>query len=95
MKAIFNGKVIAESDETVVVEGNHYFPHDTINSEYFRSSSLHSECPWKGQAHYYHLQVNGQLLQDGAWFYPDTKAKASHIKNYVAFYTNKGVKVEE
>ena len=70
MKAICNDTVIAESDETVVVEGNHYYPHSSINKEFFKETETHSVCPWKGQASYYSLDVNGELNQDAAWYYP-------------------------
>lgn len=92
MKAIWNGEVIAESDKTVVVEGNHYFPHDSIKKEYYKASNTHSNCPWKGIASYYSLEVNGSENPDAAWYYPETSELAKGIKNYVAFW--KGVKVE-
>jgi len=93
MKAIWNGAVIAESDATVEVEGNQYFPPDTIKQEYFQSSSTHTICPWKGEASYYNVVVNGEVNKDAAWFYPATKPAADEIKGYVAFW--KGVKVEQ
>jgi len=93
MKAIWNGAVIAESDATVEVEGNQYFPPDTIKQEYFQSSSTHTICPWKGEASYYNVVVNGEVNKDAAWFYPATKPAADEIKGYVAFW--KGVKVEK
>jgi len=92
MKAIWNDTVIAESDETVVVEGNHYFPHSSINKEFFKETETHSVCPWKGQASYYSLDVNGEVNQDAAWYYPQASELAKNIENYVAFW--KGVKVE-
>ncbi|ERM84301.1 hypothetical protein P872_14745 [Rhodonellum psychrophilum GCM71 = DSM 17998] len=92
MKAIWNNTVIAESDITVQVEGNHYFPADTIHMEYFKSSNTNTVCPWKGVASYYSLEVNGEINKDAAWFYPDTKPAAREIKGHVAFW--KGVKVE-
>ena len=92
MKAIWNNEVIAESDNTVVVEGNHYFPHDSIRQEYFKSSNSHTTCPWKGVASYYTVEVNGDQNPDAAWFYPETSELAKGIKNHVAFW--KGVKVE-
>lgn len=92
MKAIWNGTVLAESDNTVVVEGNHYFPKDSIKSAYFRQSDTHTTCPWKGQASYYHLEVDGEVNHDAAWYYPNPKTEAKHIKEYVAFW--KGVEVE-
>lgn len=93
MKAIWNDVVIAESNETVVVENNHYFPHDTIKKEFFKPSSTHSTCPWKGQAHYYSLEVNGDQNPDAAWFYPEVSELAKGIKNHVAFW--KGVQITE
>lgn len=93
MKAIWNGEVIAESDDTVVVEGNHYFPHDAIKKEFFKSSDTHSVCPWKGTASYYTLEVNGDKNPDAAWYYPETSDLAKGIKNYVAFW--KGVEVSK
>lgn len=92
MKAIWNGAVLAESNETVVVEGNHYFPHDAINKDHFQPSETHTVCPWKGTASYYNVVVNGDVNKDAAWYYPDTKEAAKNIENYVAFW--KGVKVE-
>lgn len=91
-KAIWNGVVLAESDACEVVEGNQYFPPDAINSEYFKASSTHTTCPWKGTASYYTLEVNGQTNPDAAWYYPEPKSAASNIKGYVAFW--KGVQVE-
>ncbi len=93
MKAIWNGTVIAESDDTVVVEGNHYFPKETIKKEYFIDSNTHSVCPWKGTASYYTIQVDGQENADAAWYYPETSDLAKQIKDYVAFW--KGVEVTE
>jgi uncharacterized protein (DUF427 family) len=92
MKAIWNGAVLAESDNTVVVEGNHYFPAEAINKEYFQTSDTHTTCPWKGEASYYNVVVNGEVNKDAAWYYPETKDAAANIKNHVAFW--KGVKVE-
>ena len=91
-KAIWNGAVIAESDKCVVVEGNQYFPPDSINKQYFQESSTHTTCSWKGVASYYTLEVDGQQNQDAAWYYPSTKEKAKEIEGYVAFW--RGVKVE-
>ncbi|MBE9043044.1 DUF427 domain-containing protein [Pleurocapsales cyanobacterium LEGE 10410] len=91
-KAIWNGQVLAESDRTEVVEGNHYFPPDSISREFFKDSSTHTSCPWKGQASYYTVVVDGQENQDAAWYYPETKERANKIKGYIAFW--KGVKVE-
>lgn len=92
MKAIWNDTVLAESENTVIVEGNHYFPADSINQEFFKDSSTHTTCPWKGVASYYTLEVEGQENRDAAWFYPETSELAKNIKGYVAFW--KGVKVE-
>ena len=86
MKAVWNGIVIAESDKTVVVEGNHYFPPETIKREFFADSGHTTVCSWKGTAQYYHLQGEGQESNNAAWYYPDPKKAAAHIKNHVAFY---------
>ncbi|MFQ5651217.1 MAG: DUF427 domain-containing protein [bacterium] len=92
-KAIWNGKVLAESNKVEVVEGNKYFPPDSINEEYFEDSNTRTECPWKGTAHYYHLQVNGQVNVDAAWTYPEPKEGALNIKGHVAFW--RGVEIED
>lgn len=92
MKAIWNGETIAESNETVVVEGNHYFPPSAIKQGYFQPSETHTVCGWKGTASYYDVVVGGQVNKDAAWFYPETKEAANNIKGYVAFW--KGVTVE-
>ena len=92
MKAIWNGVIIAESDKTEVVEGNHYFPPEAIRREYFLPSQTHTVCSWKGMASYYTLDVNGQTNVDAAWYYPQPKPAAANIAGYVAFW--KGVKVE-
>jgi uncharacterized protein (DUF427 family) len=89
MKAIFNNQLIAESDQTVVVEGNHYFPPDTIRQEFFKASNTHTTCPWKGKASYYSVEVAGEKASDAAWYYPDPKEAAKNIKGYVAFYPHK------
>ncbi|MCC6615418.1 MAG: DUF427 domain-containing protein [Anaerolineae bacterium] len=91
-KAIWKGVIIAESDETVLVEGNHYFPRQTVKSEYLRSSGTHTVCPWKGQASYYSIEIDGQMKRDAAWFYPEPKPAAREIKDHIAFW--RGVKVE-
>ncbi len=91
-KAIWNGVILAESDETIVVEGNHYFPPDTINRQYFQDSTTHTTCPWKGVASYYTIVVDGQQNKDAAWYYPSAKEKAKNIEGYVAFW--RGVTVE-
>lgn len=92
MKAIWNGAVLAESDNTVVVEGNQYFPPDSINREYFRESGTHTNCPWKGEASYYDVVVNGESNKDAAWYYPTPKDAAKEIKDHIAFW--RGVRVE-
>lgn len=92
-KAVWNGAVIAESDDTVVVEGNHYFPPESVNREYFADNSQTTTCPWKGLASYYNIEVEGQVNEAAAWYYPDPKAKASQIKDYVAFW--RGVQIED
>ncbi len=91
MKAIWNGQVLAESDDTVVVEGNHYFPADSIHKDFFVDSSTLTHCPWKGDASYYSLKVNGMENADAAWYYPDPKDAAKLIKGRIAFW--KGVEV--
>ena len=91
MKAIWNGKTIAESDETVVVEGNHYFPAEAVNKEYFEASDTNTVCPWKGTASYYSLNVDGDRNADAAWYYPDPKEAAKEIRGRIAFW--KGVQV--
>jgi uncharacterized protein (DUF427 family) len=91
-KAIWNGAVLAESDKCEVVEGNQYFPPDAIKTEYFKESSTHTTCPWKGVASYYDVVVDGQVNKDAAWYYPQTKEAAKNIEGYVAFW--RGVKVE-
>lgn len=91
MKAIWNGAVIAESDDLVVVEGNQYFPMDSLNREYVTFSNHKTTCPWKGQASYLSLLVNGELNTDAAWYYADPKPAAEEIKDRVAFW--KGVAI--
>jgi uncharacterized protein (DUF427 family) len=91
MKATWNGAVLAQSEDTVVVEGNHYFPVDSLNKELFVESSTHSNCPWKGIASYYSVSVDGKTNADAAWYYPEPKEAAKQIKGHVAFW--KGVKV--
>ena len=91
MKAIWNGATLATSDRTVVVEGNHYFPPDSITTEHFRESGTHTTCHWKGQASYYDIVVNGTVNKDAAWHYPNPSDAAKQIKDYVAFW--KGVQV--
>lgn len=89
VKVTLDGTLIAESDATVVVEGNHYFPPSSIKKEYFSDSNTHTTCPWKGQASYYNAQVDGKNVNDVAWYYATPKDAAANIKGYVAFYKNK------
>ena len=91
MKAIWNNTVIAESDDTVLVEGNHYFPESSLKREFTTFSNHKSSCPWKGQASYYSLIVNGDLNTDAVWYYPEPKPEAEMVRGRVAFW--KGVKV--
>ncbi|MCH7771428.1 MAG: DUF427 domain-containing protein [Bacteroidetes bacterium] len=92
-KAIWNNKILAESDNTEIVEGNHYFPADSVNREYFKDSETRSTCPWKGEASYYNIEVDGKTNLDAAWYYPEPKPAANNIKNYVAFWN--GVEVTD
>ena len=85
MKALLNGKVIAKSNDTIVVEGNHYFPPESLQKEYFKDSETQYTCPWKGEARYYHLLVDGKELEDGAWEYPNPKEAAQKIAGHIAF----------
>lgn len=85
-KAMWNGQVIAESDQTIVVEGNHYFPRTSVNDAFVAASDHHSMCPWKGVASYLDVRVNGDLNRAAAWYYPSPKPAASDIKDYVAFW---------
>lgn len=94
VKVTVGGVVVAESNETKIVEGNHYFPPDSVKSEHFADSNTHTTCPWKGIASYYNFGNEGNVVKDVAWYYPETKEKANEIKNYVAFYKNK-VSIEE
>jgi len=91
MKAIWNNVIIAESPTTIVVENNHYFPAESVNPDYLRISNRQSVCPWKGLASYHTIEVDGQLNKDAAWFYPEPKDAAIHIKGHIAFW--KGVEV--
>ena len=93
MKAIWNGEVLAESDDTVVVEGNHYFPASSLRSEFFQKTEQTSVCPWKGTASYYDLNVAGQKNPGAAWYYPTPKEAAAEIKDRVAFW--RGVEVTD
>ncbi len=92
-KAIWNNVVLAECDSYEKVEGNIYFPPDSINKEYFKDSDTHTNCFWKGKASYYNIEANDQLNKDAAWYYPEPKPKAENIKHHVAFW--KGVEVIE
>lgn len=92
MKAIWNNTVIAESDDTVLVEGNRYFPENSLKREYITFSNHKSSCAWKGQASYYSLMVNGDLNTDAVWYYPDPKTEAEMVRDRVAFW--KGVTIE-
>lgn len=91
-RAVWNNMVIADSDSTKVVEGNHYFPPEAIRRQFLRESDTQTHCPWKGDASYYHIEVSGQMLRDAAWYYPQTKPEAREIEGYVAFW--KGVQVD-
>lgn len=93
MKATWNGAVLAESEDTEVVEGNHYFPPSSLNSDYFTESATQTRCPWKGLASYYTLEVDGETNPDAAWFYSDPSEAAKNIKDHIAFW--KGVEVTE
>ena len=92
MKAIWNNQIIAESNDTVVVERNHYFPPDSVRKDLLKNTQTQTTCSWKGEASYYDIHVNGQTNKDAAWYYPDPKPAASNIKGYIAFW--KGVKIE-
>ena len=93
MKAIWKGAVLAESDETVLVEGNRYFPPESVRREYMRESATHTTCSWKGVASYYSIEVGADINQDAAWYYPEPKQAAAQIKDHVAFW--RGVEVAE
>jgi uncharacterized protein (DUF427 family) len=99
MKAIWNGAMLAESADTVVVEGNHYFPAESVHAEFFSDSDTHSICPWKGEASYKTIEVDGQTNADAAWYYPEPKdadyggRSPAEFKDRVAFW--KGVQIEE
>lgn len=93
MKAIWNNVVIADSDSTVIVENNHYFPKESIITEFFKESNTHTYCGWKGEASYYNIEVENKVNADAAWYYPKTKKAAQNIENMVAFW--KGVKISE
>ena len=93
MRAIWNGTTIAQSDDTIVVEGNHYFPRDALVAEHFEASDYHTTCGWKGVASYLSLVVDGKRNKDAAWYYPEPKQAAAQIKDHVAFW--RGVEVRE
>ncbi len=93
MKAIWKDTVIAESSNTRIVENNHYFPREDIKEEYFKPSDSHTRCPWKGKASYFHIEVEGDINEDAAWFYPEASHAAKPIENFVAFWN--GVKITE
>ncbi len=86
MRAIWTGQIIADSDSTVVIEGNHYFPPESVVKKHLKPSPTTTECPWKGTAHYYSVAVGGEENRDAAWYYPDPKEAAVEIKNRVAFW---------
>ncbi len=91
MKAIWNNQIIAESQDTIIIENNHYFPPESVHQEFLKHSELHTVCPWKGQASYYDLVVDGKINKNAAWYYPNPKHPAKPIKNYIAFW--KGVQI--
>jgi uncharacterized protein (DUF427 family) len=93
MKAIWHDTVLADSDKTIVVEGNHYFPPAAVNRQYLQPSNTHTVCPWKGKASYYNVVVDGEANKDAAWFYVDPKPAAHEIKDHIAFWH--GVRVQE
>lgn len=86
MKAIWNNTVIAESNDTIIIENNHYFPADSIIEHYFKKSDTHTVCPWKGKAFYYTIEVDGKTNTDAAWYYPETSDLAKSIKDRIAFW---------
>ncbi|MGO8685145.1 MAG: DUF427 domain-containing protein [Thermoleophilia bacterium] len=92
MKAIWRDTVIAQSDNTIIVENNHYFPPDSVHHEYLRPSQRHSVCPWKGTASYYDVVVAGDVNDGAAWYYPEPKEAAQQIRGYVAFWNGVNVK---
>lgn len=92
-RAIWNGVVLAESDATLSVEGNQYFPPESIATEYFRPSTFQTVCPWKGTAAYYSVEVDGATNPDAAWYYPSPKSPAGELRNYVAFWNGVDVQI--
>lgn len=93
MKAIWNGKTIAQSNETIIIERNHYFPPDSVDKGYLKGSDQYSVCPWKGTASYYDIVVDGKTNKDAAWYYPQPSERAKQIKGYIAFW--RGVEISE
>jgi len=93
VNASWSGQTLAESDDTIVVEGNHYFPADSIKVEFFEASDHRSYCPWKGEAHYYDIVVDGERNENAAWFYPETREAADNVKGRIAFW--RGVAVDD
>jgi len=93
MKALWNNQIIAESDQTIILENNYYFPKESVKAKFLTSSNTHTTCPWKGEASYYTLEVEGVQNKDAAWYYASPKPAAAEIKDYVAFW--KGVKVTQ
>jgi len=91
VKAIWNGKIIAESDQTIMIEGNHYFPPESVNRSYLVENETHSVCPWKGMASYYDIKVDDHINRAAAWYYPEPSNLAEKIQNHVAFW--RGVKI--
>ena len=92
VKAVWRGQVIAESDKTEVVEGNHYFPPESVDKEFLKESDHHTTCPWKGEASYYDVVVEREVNDNAAWYYPEPKEAAKNIKGYIAFWN--GVETE-
>ena len=95
MKAVWYSKILAQSDNTQVIEGNHYFPPESVNKEYLHESEFTSSCPWKGIASYYDIVVGENSLKNGAWYYHEPKPATEEVKDYVAFARNKGVAISE
>ena len=93
-RALYKGVVLADSPRTQVIEGNHYFPPDTVNTAYLVESNTHTVCPWKGLASYYSLNIDGEEIKDAAWYYPNTKNAAKSIENHIAFYRLHGIEIE-
>ena len=87
MKVVKKNIVLADSNQTIVIEGNHYFPPESINRDYLQKSDTHTKCPWKGEASYYDVVIDGEVEKNAAWYYPEPKKAAKEIKNHVAFYS--------